>query len=291
MYKISIPVFSHDLTEDTRQKFLVEFLKSKADRVFLIVDIYKDFSIEEIKTNADFLRDNGIEPAIWVAYTIGHGGPITTKIANDNGWTYMRNFKGDIIQDVYCPLNQKFVDFVCEKVSMLAKTGVKKLQIDDDFRISQHGRDLCCLCDEHMAKIREILGEEIDLPTLKEKVFKGGKNKYRSAYLKAQGDSLRGMAQSIRNAVDFIDKSVNLSFCSAWSVWDVDGTNSIELCKILAGKNKPFLRLHGAPYWANFGKRLTSVIEVARMFASFCKGEDIEIFSDCDNYQVQHKPS
>ena len=285
MYKIFVPVMNNSLNSNTRNAYLDMFIKAKAQRVFLFVDIFSEFSIETVKENVDFLSNNGIEPALWIS-SIGHGGPIVKESKNESGWIYIKSFSGENIKDVYCPLDQNFTDFVCQKIATLCKTGVKKIMLDDDFRISQHATDLCCLCELHLQKISDILGEKIDAEILKEKAFIGGENKYRSAYLKAMGDSLKDFAKKIRFTVDKIDKTINLSVCSCWSAWDADGVTAMEICQILAGDNPKFLRLHGAPYWAiywgNMG--LTPVIETAKMFASFCHNSDVEIFSEGDTF-------
>ena len=159
--------------------------------------------------------------------------------------------------------------------------------LDDDFRLSQHGGSPCCCCDRHMEKIREYCGENISREDLKRLAFSGEKNKYRDAFLRAQGESLELLAQDIRDAVDKIDPDCPVAVCSAYCSWDLDGTDPIRLTNILAGKNKKYLRLHGAPYWTPITrhKPLEGVCEIARMFASFCKGEDIEIFSEGDTFR------
>ena len=50
--------------------------------------------------------------------------------------------------------------------------------------------------------------------------------------------------------------------------WDIDGTTSSEMARILAGNTKPFYRFIGAPYWAvrtSFGVSLQDAVELERM--------------------------
>ena len=78
MYKISIPIINDTFDE----RYLEEVKKAEAKRVLLVPrgdreDL--DDAIrraELLKKNADMLRGAGIEPAIWVGNTIGHGGPL-----------------------------------------------------------------------------------------------------------------------------------------------------------------------------------------------------------------------
>jgi hypothetical protein len=91
---------------------------------------------------------------------------------------------------------------------------------------------------------------------------------------------------------------VALSFCAARSIWNVDGVDVLGVTRLLAGKNPPLLRLHGAPYWTPFaGGKLpfALILSIARMFASFCGGSGIETMAEGDvyprpRYHVPAKP-
>jgi hypothetical protein len=74
--------------------------------------------------------------------------------------------------------------------------------------------------------------------------------------------------------------------------WDIDGTNPDELSRILAGKNKPFYRLIGAPYWAvrkSFGVYLQDAVELERMESSFTRKPDVEIMAEGDHQENDRK--
>lgn len=69
------------------------------------------------------------------------------------------------------------------------------------------------------------------------------------------------------------------------SGWNVGGLDVIGVTRIFAGKNKPVLRLTGAPYWAATGNyTLVAAIEEARMLSSFCDGADIDLMCEGDVY-------
>ena len=106
----------------------------------------------------------------------------------------------------------------------------------------------------------------------------------------AQGESLELLAKEIRQAVDKVAPDCPVATCSAYSSWDLDGTDPLKLTEILAGKNKKYLRLHGAPYWTPMTNRpLEGVCEIARMFASFSRDKDIEIFSEGDTLRPRFR--
>lgn len=292
MYKISAPVMNQTVTQSTRDIYLEQCKKAKIDRLFLCTDNYKIYDEELLKENIRFFTENGVETAIWVGATIGHIGVRGNSHCDSDGKYYFRTIDGDYIQGLYCPLDEKFTDEVGAYLAKLAKLGVA-IQLDDDYRFSYcRGETLCCCCDRHLAKMSEFCGEPVTIDTLKEKAFRGGKNIYRDAWLKAQGESLLHMARKLRKAVDEVDESILLNVCTAWSTWGIDGASSLEITRVLAGKNSPRLRVNGAPYWqAVGGWHVVPTIEIARMFCAFSRDGETEVVLEGDvwprpRYQV-----
>ena len=279
------------VTEKNRGEYLEMLKAGEITRIFLVPsrDRYqgKILNFESLCDNIEFFESNGIEVALWIGETIGHGGLSheASRKGNKKSFVEMVNTDGETRANIYCPLDKGFQKILENLFKEAASTGVKLILIDDDFRLSQHGDKLCCLCELHMEKIRTILGENISREELVEKAFSGKANKYRDAFLKANGDSLRDLARAIRTAVDEVDKSVNLALCSCHCIWDADGTDPLELTEIFRGENKGVLRLHGAPYWAPHNNyKLPVVMEIARMFASFCKDSGYELMCEGDAY-------
>ena len=119
--------------------------------------------------------------------------------------------------------------------------------LDDDMRLSLHGANasgVSCTCPMHMAKIRKYCNEDISREDLKALAFSGKGNKYRDAWLQAQGESIYELASAFRAEVDKVAPNVPLAVCSVYCHWDLDGVDAEKLTNILAGKsNKKFLRL------------------------------------------------
>jgi hypothetical protein len=182
------------------------------------------------------------------------------------GFGNLRTIGGEEIVTRACPSDKKFVSFCRDFMKKTAECGVDIIMFDDDFTCDTvFGKTPGCLCDRHIAAINSLTGENNDRETLASLILSGGKNKYRDAYLKANGDSLRAFSKAIRDAVDEVDPKVRIGACTTKSSWDIDGTDPTELSRILAGKNKPFYRLFGAPYWAArnaFGCSLQDVVEL-----------------------------
>ncbi len=93
----------------------------------------------------------------------------------------------------------------------------------------------------------------------------------------------------------FKSHGIKTGVCMAYSTWDLEGTDGLELAKAFAGKTKPFLHLIGAPYHDKYV--LTDAIENERLQAGWIKQLDneIEVFAEGDvfprpRYATPSKP-
>ncbi|MGN1093722.1 MAG: hypothetical protein ACI4SC_01935 [Candidatus Neoclostridium sp.] len=285
MYKISVPVSNSTLARCGRDAVAAEIEKTGAKRIFLSIDRYEADEesrirvMRELEENCRYFKQKGYEVGAWLWTFWAHGKmPFTT----------LRTMAGEDIDGFYCPSDRRFVEFATGYVADVAKCGVDVVLFDDDFRYGYYGttRDCpACLCDGHIKMIEKTLGESVTREKLYKLITSGGKNKYRSAYLKANGDAFRDFAKSMRRAVDKVNPAVRMGLCACMTSWDIDGTDLRELSTILAGKTQPIARLTGAPYWAvhkDFGNDLGDVIELSRMESSWTRGGGIEIMAEGD---------
>jgi hypothetical protein len=138
-----------------------------------------------------------------------------------------------------------------------------------------------------MRRIREIVGEEITREEMVTYILSGGKNKYRDAWLQANGEAFAHFAKQIRQSVDAVNPKIRMGACACLGSWDLDGISADKLSRILAGKTKPFIRLIGAPYWAarnSFGSMLQNTVEQERLESAWTADGDIELFAEGDVY-------
>ncbi len=285
MYKISLPIQNKRLNDENKPIFVELCKRAGVARVFLTAS--HDEDTQKFSENIEYFKNVGFEVGIWVGNTIGHGATLLNAADNDEKPKYQRlvNLEGQELFNTNCPYDKKLQVDIGKTVARLVSCGVDTIMLDDDYRLSQHGRSPACACPLHLARVSELCGEELKLEDVKRLVFSGKRNKYRDAWFRSQGESLEEMARVIRAEVDKVNPDASVSACSAYCSWDLDGTDPIRLTKILCGKNKKFLRLHGAPYWAPLNnKPVEAIPEIERMFASFCEGEDIEIFAEGDVY-------
>lgn len=299
MYKISVPVMLSERFD--KDKTLLALRKMDAERIFLAIPILsfdQDKRKDTLKSLEDlikFYKSEGLETGVWL-WTFWRSNldkapfdmPIITAF---NGKTAEENSgcepTGEISSAFFCPSSEEFITDTCDFLKAVAKLSPDIIMFDDDFRFGNLPTGFGCCCDNHLKMMSEKLGEAVSREKLQEKLFCGGQNRFRDAFLISLGESLKNFAKNVRIAVDSINPDIRMAFCACMSSWDLDGVDAYTITKILAGNTKPLIRLSGAPYWAvnqAFGQRLQGVIEQERMERAWCDDEDIEIMCEGDVY-------
>lgn len=292
MRKITVPTIVTN-GHFNKEKTLFELKRCGADRIALAIDreLKYEFSSEEnlelLSELIKYYEENGIETLVWIGETCGHQGGKSDK---NPKYTPIRTIQNGDTRP-FCVMDEEFVNAFCKWVQNIAKTGAKMIMLDDDLRYTYKGDGFGCCCKHHMAALERELGETISETEIPEKVFSGGRSRYRDAWLKVQGDGMRNFAVRLREALDEVNPNVRLSFCCSPVSWDQEGYDAIELAELMAGKTKPFVRITGAPYWVNewfdpmFGRKsLGEVIEQERMQIDWCRNHNIEIMTEGDTY-------
>lgn len=287
MYKISVPIMNVSVTEETKNVYLEQLRLAQVHRIFLTFSAGSfearvvDEICEELAWKISFFEENEIEVGVWIGNSIGHDAGLALPDLHDTeakGYSPLVNLNGEVLCGTRCPTDASFRRDFSALVAAVASVGAKTIMLDDDFRFSLRGNSVLCACDAHVRAIGTLCGEEkLDRETLRQRAFVGKPNKYRSAWMRAQGDSLRSLAREIRAAVDAVDPSVCVMLCSSHSMYDVDGASSAEITKILAGGNPPEMRLHGAPYWEiHWPKPLPAVFEFVRCFSRMARADGVD---------------
>lgn len=285
MYQISVPVKSQTLDCCGKDIILQDLKKIGAKRVFLTLATYEPNPekrkkiMSTFRENAAFLKKEGFEVGAWLW---------TFNLPGNKLFTEMKSLDGKVIKDVCCPADPEFVRFSADYISEIAENGADIVLFDDDFRYGfQNGNSPACLCDKHLALIETILGEKVTLEKMREHILSGERNQYRDAFLQANGDAFRNFAKAVRKKVDEKHPEVRIGACACMSSWDLDGTDAYEIATILAGKNRPFMRLIGAPYWAvrkSWGCSMQDVIQQERLECAWSQKGDIEIIGEGDTF-------
>ena len=226
----------------------------------------------------------GIEVGVWMN-GFGHGMPDITMYDEEGAYQGFVGEDGSMPRDCFCPsdlnMQRDFADFVRK----IAAARPSVLMIDD-FRLGQRSYALGCFCPNHMADICARLGECLSREELVEKIYSGGPNRYRDAYMASMSDTLIGFAKMLRAAVDEIHPEMRLGVAMCFDVWDTDGVDAIELARAFAGNTKPFLRAIGAPYWQTIAPwgDIISAIEYNRLEGAWSRENGIECISEGDTY-------
>ena len=303
---ISIPILNVSSSKEKRPEYLRLFREAGAGRVFLFVGnpfgdpAELDAALSLLSENIAWYTANGLEAAVWIG-GFGHGGPALSPEIRERArdFTMIRDLaSGADAADSFCPLDPGYRRMFRDFVRRIAEHGARMIMIDDDLRLSLHGTvTLGCACPRHLAEFNRrasragagIPGHEYTREELAGELFTGKPTPLRRIWLELMGDTMRGFARELREELDAVDPAIRLGHCACLPTWDTDGTDSIELARIFAGKRaRPFLRLIGAPYWNNASFFHTtgpgSLVDLERMQFAWCRAAapEIELMSEGD---------
>lgn len=293
MARVFVPI--HVGRNQDFEKIIENLKKVKADRVYLALGDRMTFErcslrserLKRLKEMDGRLKKEGFETAAWIA-TCGYGGQVpyyNKELAKD---LHRRtSIMGKTLDDSFCPYDEKFINIVCDYIEDIAKTGIDAIMLDDEL-IQSVLPGIGCACELHMSEYQKRLGEKIERKELAEKLFTGKSNRYRDVWIDLMGETLNNFCKRLREAADKINPNIRMGFCASCTSWDFEGIDAVELFKTLAGKNKPFLRFTGAPYWYSYKRfglqSLQNIIECVRQQYQWAKESGAEVFTEADPY-------
>lgn len=289
-HALYVPVMNN-LFAKYKDEYLKRFAAAGVSRVFLAIGqpILSDLYAAEMEALAKNVRDiesAGYEVGAWIN-SFGFGAPMTDEEKRLADFTRITGIDGETWGSAFCPTDEGFLAYEGKLIKDCALAGAKLIMLDDDLCLNIRP-GLGCACDKHMELFCDAVGEKIDRKELKDLIYTGGKNKYRTAWLGIMGDTLRNFCRRMRAELDSVSKGVRLGFCAGFTSFDLEGVDAIELTKILAGDTKPFMRYSSAPYWPYKNRfpweHHSHIVEFARIQRRWCEGEDIELFTENDSY-------
>jgi hypothetical protein len=184
MYKISVPIMNFNVEHNGREQMLQELRRFDVERVFLAMDCYeldagrRRAAMEALAENCRFFKANGLEVGAWIW---------TFWVKNNQTFRNMRTIGGKELPEAMCPTDDSFVEFAADYVAKIAACGVDMIQFDDDFRYGFLADAPACLCDAHIEAINRMTGVVSTRAELEQYIVSGAKNKFRDAYLQANG--------------------------------------------------------------------------------------------------------
>ena len=285
MYKVIVPVMN--ITDGIADEIIRAGVKEVVivfPRVLRNKKMLKN-ATETLKKQKEFFENIGIKAGAWLCPTIGYGGTGTPSYCDNDAPEHYTKIKASSEEEVfsYCPLDDDFAEDFLNTVSELAKTGVEFIMFEDDYTMSGGKMlDVACCCDRHMEIYRKTVGENIKIEELRKHLLFEGENKYRDAWLDLQGKTLEDFTRKIEKAVHAVNPKCRIGLSANSSSFLLEGVEISRLAKIIAGGNRPFIRLTGAPYWKN-AMTQSSNIEAIRLQTMWC-GKEIELVSEADTY-------
>ncbi|NMB97804.1 MAG: hypothetical protein GYA02_14535 [Clostridiaceae bacterium] len=213
---ISVPIANKNVIRQDRQKILNELKDMDSKRVFLAIGQYimtkeaREKEMKLLKENCEYFKKNRFEVGAWFW---------TFWVKEKNDFVKMKGATGTTSSDYICLSDENFREFAKEWIKEVATSGVDLIMFDDDYRYGFLDMGMGCVCKNHILYMESLLDEKVNESELKYKLLKGGKNKYRDAWLAANRYYFELFAKEMREALDTVNKNIRLGFCSSIGIY------------------------------------------------------------------------
>ncbi len=193
---------------------------------------------EQFRECREALGKTSMPVGILLQATMGHGWMPSEQSAFQKQIPYPENF----YPYMFCPLDKNFRKYVYDSVRILAELKPDFFMVDDDFRLLTGKGG--CFCPLHIAEFNRRTGKNYtSAAELKQAVNSDAGTA--QLYDRIMIDSLTGLAQEIRRAIDETDPSIPCSFCACVQ----DTRHAIEVTAALTAKGQtPKVRINNAMY-------------------------------------------
>jgi len=153
----------------------------------------------------------------------------------------MVNYQGVKSISMACPGYKGWADYISDIYAIWASIQPNELWLEDDFRHYKNAPfKLGCFCEDHMKQYNEILGTDLSREDFVAKMFTGGENKYRNAYLQVARAEILHVAHMIEQKVHAVSPETRLGLMSSWpEVHALEGRDWQKLLDELSGENTP----------------------------------------------------
>ena len=287
--KTYVPIMLSDIDVHNRDRYLTILRKMQVPGIYLSLEQlfeYDDDTIAKLSDMIQYFESNGVSCSVWIM-TLGFGIPLDEaerKIAKRHRLTRIKGLAGTVC-DAFCPMDKEFLRLYTDKIKRIAGCGARTILLDDDFCLSIRP-NYGCNCHRHGKALRRATHLPLSAGMITLLSVYGSNIGLRAKWMNVMGKSLSDFAMVIRAAVDEVDPSIRIGVCAGYTSWDWEGVDTLTISRILAGGNRPLLRLTGAPYWTytrRFGTQdLITIIECARMQLDWT--DDAEVLAENDSF-------
>ena len=195
------------------------------------------------------VADTGLEVGWWDSPTVSFakGGP----------FQFMVGRGGAEALHTPCPLDDAFVDAVCQRIGLVASLArPTAILFEDDLHFNGQ-RDKtndgwtgpCCYCPLHLAEFARRCGhaytrEELVAATEGDTA---SARELRRLFAEMLSDSMFAFGRRIRAAVDAVSPETEMGMSGSGDIFRKNGT-AIRYERIIAGRGRPFIRIPASVY-------------------------------------------
>lgn len=235
-----------------------------------------------LKERIAFFADYGIKTGFWYAPTLGWDVLVSDGVKHP--YQQLTGHDGHEETGISCPLDPAFADFFAESFKILAASGVDLIITEDDYRLHLRSVPFGCFCPLHLAAFREETGLDLSRDELVNKVLTGKPNDIRNRWMDFLGKGLVELAAKTRAAVDEVNPAVRLGITAVMSHFSHEGFDVCDLLTAFSGRNRPFMRNIGAPYWSKSPVDTGFIIEYARLQQKWVEKTGAELVGEGDPF-------
>ena len=199
--------------------------------------------VETFRRLQQELRNDDIEVGILVQSLVGHGWQ--GQMISNKPWVFTINITGKTVFR-HCMLDPNFRQYAKDVIRMLAQCHPAFLLLDDDIRsLNNSANGPECFCPLHMKLLNDASQRQMTADEFREHL-KNAKwdDPLVQIFEAIRENTLRGFAHLIRNTIDEVDENLPCGYCAGGAEYVMMG----EVARILAGKNRSFLRIHNSNY-------------------------------------------
>ena len=223
----------------------------------------------------------GIRSGIMIQTLLDHGerfqplSPVTFQ--------RITGFDGTVSRACFCPLDEDFLDYVRQMISVFSKESPDFFLVDDDVRLDNHSpARWACACPLHVKLFNRFAGMEYS----RDQIFAAMERddelgqSVRRQWQNSGDESLLMLARIIREAIDQIAPDIRCGKCTSGGK---STFRTVDIARALAGSTKPFIRLAGAYYCADgYAYFADAMINLAAQSSLLNNDKDIELLSESD---------
>ncbi|OGV49853.1 MAG: hypothetical protein A2X49_08415 [Lentisphaerae bacterium GWF2_52_8] len=227
------------------------------------------------------LAPEGVEVGWWCSPSLSSG--------DGRGFQNIVGINGVACPISSCPLGQQFVNAFTENIKTLVARGKPfMIQFEDDYELSNHPQigGFGCFCPLHLEKFSQQTGKYYSREELAE-IFSSvtaESTSLRQLWSKMGRDTMTGLSQKIRFAVDEVRPETRICLCQP-GCCDLDGDMTEHVARAFAGKNtQAAVRLYGSAYsHTDSGYPIPSMLLHA-MYSAEHLPKDFELFYETDSF-------